>query len=210
MANYYFIVNPAAARGKAARVGLKVNYLCRDRHVDFKMDSTEKPGDATDLAAAAKGKFDCIVAVGGDGTINEVINGLIGGSSKLGIVPVGSGNDFVRALKIPHKPIKAIDILLGMKTRSIDIGQAGNRYFQNGLGIGFDAWVVQETMKVHKLRGTAIYLYSVLRTIYSYTPPLVEIKYNDVCREEKFYMITVGNGISLGGGFKTNPKCHIG
>jgi len=209
LTSYYFIVNPAAARGKAARVGERVKDLCKDRNVDFKLVYTDKPGDATNLADAAKNEFECIVAVGGDGTINEIVNGLIGGSSKLGIVPVGSGNDFVRALDIPHKLSKAIDLLLEMKTRKIDIGQAGDRYFQNGLGIGFDAWVVQETLKVHRLRGTAIYLYSVLKTIYSYKPPLIKIEYNDVSREEKFYMITVGNGISLGGGFKLTPNASL-
>jgi YegS/Rv2252/BmrU family lipid kinase len=209
LASYYFIVNPVAARGKASRVGAMVNKICKDRNLDFELVNTEKAGDATILAAAAKDKFECIVAVGGDGTINETVNGLIGGASKLGIVPVGSGNDFVRALDLPHKIIKTIDILLAMKTRVIDVGQAGNRYFQNGLGIGFDAWVVQETMKVHRLRGTAIYLYSVLKTIYSYNPPVVTLEYNDISREEKFYMITVGNGISLGGGFKLTPNAVL-
>ena len=209
MASYYFIVNPAAARGKAARVGQRVDEICQERKVDFQMVSTEKAGDATELAAAARDKYDCVVAVGGDGTINEVVNGLIGGSSKLGIVPVGSGNDFIRALEHPKNLIKAIDILLALKTREIDIGKAGERYFQNGLGIGFDPWVVQETMKVHRLRGTAIYLYSVLKTIYSYHPPLVRLSYNDVSREERFYIITVGNGISLGGGFKLTPNAIL-
>jgi YegS/Rv2252/BmrU family lipid kinase len=137
------------------------------------------------------------------------VNGLIGGSAKLGIVPVGSGNDFVRALDLPHKVNKAIDILQKMNSRAIDIGLAGDRYFQNGLGIGFDAWVVQETMKVHRLRGTAIYLYSVLKTIYSYKPPMVTLTYKDINRKEKFYMITVGNGISLGGGFKLTPNALL-
>jgi YegS/Rv2252/BmrU family lipid kinase len=209
LTSYYFIVNPTAARGKAARVGEKVRALCKERKVDFQLVYTDKPGDATELAAGVKNKFECIVAIGGDGTINEIINGLIGGSSKLGIVPVGSGNDFVRALKLPHNLTKAFNILLAMKTRAIDIGQAGNRFFQNGLGIGFDAWVVQETKKVHRLRGTAIYLYSVLKTIYSYKPPVVKIEYKDVRREEKFYMITIGNGISLGGGFKLTPNALL-
>jgi len=209
LASYNFIVNPTAARGKAARVAEKVKDICEDRKMDFQLVYTNKSGDATEIASEARDKFDCTVAVGGDGTINEIVNGLMGGKSKLGIVPVGSGNDFVRAMKIPLKLINAMDILLAMNTQAIDIGKAGDRYFQNGLGIGFDAWVVEETIKVHKLRGTAIYLYSVLKTIYSYKPPVVRLQYNQVNREEKFYMITVGNGISLGGGFKLTPNAIV-
>ena len=209
MANYNFIVNPAAARGKAVRVAKKVKDICEDQHLDYQLIYTEKSGDATKFAAESKDQFECTVAVGGDGTINEIVNGLMGGHSKLGIIPVGSGNDFVRVMDIPLNVNKAMNILLAMKTRSIDIGKAGDRYFQNGLGIGFDAWVVEETLKVKNLRGTAIYLYSVFRTIYTYQPPVVNLQYNSVNRTEKFYMITVGNGISLGGGFKLTPNAIV-
>lgn len=209
MSSYYFIVNPAAGRGKADRVGISVKKICKDRNIDFDLVYTSNSGHAIDLAANARDKFECVVAVGGDGTINEIVNGLIGGSAILGIVPVGSGNDFVRALDLPRKTKTAIDVLQTMKTRFIDIGKAGNRYFQNGLGIGFDAWVVQQTMKTKTLRGKAIYLYSVLKTIYSYVPPRVKLFYNDVQREENFYLITIGNGISLGGGFKLTPNAIL-
>ena len=209
MSTYKFIVNPAAARGKAARVAEKVKKLCDNRNMDYEFIYTNKSGEATDYAAKARDNFDCVVAIGGDGTINEIVNGLIGGRSKLGIIPVGSGNDFARALKISLRVTDALDILLAMKIRSIDIGKAGDRYFQNGLGIGFDAWVVEETLNVNKLRGKAIYLYSVLKTIYTYNPPEVHIQYNDIIRKEKFYMITVGNGISLGGGFKLTPNAIL-
>ncbi len=209
MSSYYFIVNPAAGRGKADRVGKSVKKICMDRKIDFDLIYTSKSGHAIDLAANARDKFECVVAVGGDGTINEIVNGLIGGSAMLGIVPVGSGNDFVRALNMPDKTKTAIDVLQTMKTRLIDIGKAENRYFQNGLGIGFDAWVVQGTMKTKALRGKAIYLYSVLKTIYSYVPPKVKLVYNDVQRVENFYLITIGNGISLGGGFKLTPNAIL-
>ncbi len=209
MNSYKFIVNPAASRGKCARVAEKVKDLCAIYKMDADFIYTDKPGDAINFAEKAKNQFDCVVAVGGDGTINEVVNGLLGGGSKLGIVPAGTGNDFVRAVNVPLKLEKAIDNLRAMKTKEIDIGRAGDRYFQNGLGIGFDAWVVQETLEVKKLRGTAIYLYAVLRTIYTYKPPVVRISYNHIEREERLYMITAGNGTSLGGGFKLTPNAIV-
>lgn len=209
MANYKFIVNPVAARGKCARVSKKMIQICIDRNMDYDLVYTSKAGDAIALADQAKNQFDCVVAVGGDGTINEVVNGIMGGSAKLGIVSIGTGNDFVRAVDVPLKLDRAIDNLVNFKTKIIDIGKANGRYFQNGLGIGFDAWVVKQTLKVRKLRGTAVYFYSVLKTIYSYEPPLISLSYNDIRREERLFMITAGNGISLGGGFKLTPLAVI-
>lgn len=209
MTSYKFIVNPTASSGKCARIADQLEKICQSLKMDFDMDFTQKPGDAIDLAQSAREKFECVVAVGGDGTINEVVNGLMGGKAKLGVIPAGTGNDFIKAVSIPLKLDHAIGNLIGMNTQKIDIGIAGDRYFCNGLGIGFDAWVVQESLNVKKLRGKAIYLYSVLKTINSYQPPLIRLTYNKVVREEKLYMVTVGNGISLGGGFKLTPNAII-
>lgn len=205
MGNFKFIVNPAAARGKSAKIAKKLNHLCQARGVDFDMVYTSKRGEATELAREAAGQFECIVAVGGDGTVNEVVNGIVGCQVKFGIIPIGSGNDFVKAIHIPLKLEAALDTLTALNTRWVDVGRAGSVYFQNGLGIGFDAWVVQESFKVKRLRGNAIYLYSVIKTIYGYQAPYMQLRYDDIKRQEKIFMITVGNGTSLGGGFKLTP-----
>jgi len=209
MARYKFIVNPAAGRGRCLHEAEKVKIFCNDYDLDHKIFYTLKSGDAITFAREGRDSFDCVVAVGGDGTINEVVNGLIGGRAKLGVVPVGSGNDFIKAVAIPEKLEKALINLTRLKSQKIDVGQAGDRYFINGLGIGFDAWVVKETLGIKKFRGMAIYLYAVLKTIYSFKPPQVLLRYDDISREEKFFMITVGNGISLGGGFKLTPQALI-
>jgi diacylglycerol kinase (ATP) len=205
MGNFKFIVNPAAARGKSAKVAKKLKHLCQSNAIDYDIVYTSKRGEATELAREATVQFECIVAVGGDGTINEVVNGLVGSNVKFGIIPIGSGNDFAKAIHIPLKLNSAFNSLMALNTRPVDVGKAGNMYFQNGLGIGFDAWVVQESFKVKRLRGNAIYLYSVFKTIYGYQAPEMEIRYDDVNRQEKIFMISVGNGTSMGGGFKLTP-----
>ncbi len=187
----------------------EVRIFCDANRLDYDLVYTQKQGDAQMYAKASRDKFECVVAVGGDGTINEIVNGLMGGNAKLGIVPIGSGNDFIRAIDIPSSINAALQNLIRMKTQKIDIGKAGDRYFQNGLGIGFDAWVVKRLLEIRKLSGTAMYLYAVIKTIYSYKPPTVHLSYNDINRTEKFYLITVGNGTSLGGGFKLTPDAII-
>ncbi len=209
MTNFKFIVNPRAARGKGMEVGKTIEASCRSRALDYDLEYTSRPYQAIEIADAACQKFGCIVAVGGDGTINEVVNGIIGKKVKLGIIPIGSGNDYVRVLNIPLRIPQAFACLLEQKTRIVDAGKAGEVYFAKGLGIGFDAWVVITSQKVTKLRGNAIYLYSVLRTMYSYKSPWMRLTYNNSVLEDKMFMITVGNGVSLGGGFKLTPFAKL-
>ena len=205
MASIKFVVNPAAARGKCARVAKDLEQLCRDRKLDFDFEYTQKEKDAIGIAQKAADSFDVVVAVGGDGTIHETVNGLMEGKAKFGVIPVGSGNDFVRAMKIPSGLTQALDTVVAGHSKRIDIGKADHTYFPNGMGIGFDSWVVETSKSVRKLRGSTIYFYSVLRTIYSYQAPVMRLRYGDVDREEKIFMVTIGNGISLGGGFKLTP-----
>lgn len=209
MASIKFVVNPAAARGKCARIAKDLEQLCRDRKLDFDLEYTQKEKDAVHIARKAAGSFEIVVAVGGDGTIHETVNGLMEGKAKFGVIPVGSGNDFVRAMKIPSNLIQALDAVVAGESKRIDIGKADSTYFPNGMGIGFDSWVVETSKGIRRLRGSAIYFYAVLRTIYSYEAPVIRIRYNDVDREDKIFMLTIGNGISLGGGFKLTPHAIL-
>ncbi len=173
------------------------------------MEQTQGPWHAAELADRATGKFPVVVVVGGDGTFNEVLNGVFGKKVTIGLIPVGSGNDFVRSTDIPFGLDLALKKVLNGKVRRIDVGKANDRYFHNGLGIGFDAWTVQTSLNVRYLRGNAMYLYSVLRTLISYRPNPLTIKMNGQTLRNDYFMISVGNGGSMGGGFKLTPDARI-
>jgi YegS/Rv2252/BmrU family lipid kinase len=205
MSNYKFIVNPAASRGKGNSMGKWLEKECQIRNLDFDIQYTTRPGDASEIAANSTNDFKNIIAVGGDGTLQEVINGLNNIDINIGIIPVGTGNDFVRAMNIPIEPQKALNTLIGGHIKQIDAGKVGERIFHNGVGIGFDAWVVYESLKIKMLRGHAIYLYSIIKTLKNYKAPLMELKFNDKSVTKKLFLITVGNGTSLGGGIKLTP-----
>lgn len=209
MSIYKFIVNPASSRGKGNVTGKWLERECANRNLDFDLQYTKSPGHATEIASNSIGSFENIISVGGDGTLQEVINGTFGNNIKIGIIPVGTGNDFVRAVNIPINPSAALDILIEGNDKQIDVGKIGDRIFHNGVGIGFDAWVVNESLKIRKLRGHLIYLYAILKTLKNYKAPLMEIKYHEKSIIQKLFLVTVANGISLGGGIKLTPFAKI-
>jgi len=209
MLTYKFIVNPASSRGKGSITGKWLEKECENRNLDFDLQYTNSPGHATEIASKSVKDFEYIIAVGGDGTLQEVMNGLFGYDTKIGIIPVGTGNDFVRAANIPIKPTEALDIIIDGKLKQIDVGKVGDRIFHNGVGIGFDAWVVNESLKIKKLRGHLIYFYAILKTLKNYRAPFMEINYHEKSISQKLFLVTVANGTSLGGGIKLTPFAQL-
>ncbi len=207
--DYYFIVNPVSGRGKGKIIGEHIIDHLNRLSIDFEVEWTERPGHAIELAEQGVKNHTVIVAVGGDGTMNEVLNGMAGGNNVLGLIPVGSGNDFARAVGIPFDFKQALEVLLRGRKKQIDLGKANERFFGNGVGIGFDAYVVHNSLKVRRLRGNAIYLYSVLRTLKEYKPVPLEIHFNGSTKIDDFFMISVGNGVSMGGGFYLTPDAQM-
>ncbi|NOY76761.1 MAG: diacylglycerol kinase family lipid kinase [Calditrichaeota bacterium] len=206
---YFVILNPHSGRGKAAKLRPKIEETLRRKNLDFVLVETQGQGHAEKLAREAPPDFDVIVAAGGDGTANEVVNGLMKNPRPMGLIPTGSGNDFARAMAIPFQWQKAIDVLIQNQEKRIDVGWVNGRYFPNGFGVGFDALVVLESSKVTRLRGFLIYLYSVLKSIFFYSSPHLTIHLDNRHKiEGRIFMLTVGNGVSLGGGFLLTPNAQ--
>ncbi|MFH1338657.1 MAG: diacylglycerol kinase family protein [Candidatus Omnitrophota bacterium] len=205
------IVNPAAGRKKAKKSIPAIRRILTEKNLDFDIDVTSHAGEATRLSQkATKNDFRIIVAAGGDGTIHEVANGMIDSGCTLGVIPLGLGNDFAKGIGIPFKLEEACLAISEGITRSIDVGKINNRYFVNGLGIGFDALVARESKGVRKLPLSRwIYLCAALKALVTFKPKQVKIDFAKTSLEKKILLVAAGNGKSSGGGFLLTPEAEF-
>ena len=236
MSKIQVILNPAADRGHARELAPQIKaWLCENGEVGWA--ETTRPGQATELAArACEEGYDVVVAAGGDGTAQEVINGLMEargaagggqgetGRSALGLIPIGSGNDFawmvgvapgVRRTRDLALVKAAVERIRAGQTRMIDLGRICDgtgacRYFDNGVGIGFDAIVNAESRKLKPLRGFAMYLAAVLKTMACTIARRRRFSNStDNASRSHLLMISVANGRRYGGGFYVTPQAEL-
>jgi len=210
MKRYKLIANPAAGRGKANAAVLQVVELFKARGASFDLELTTGPRQAAEIARRSLGGFDVIVAIGGDGTVNEIVAGMLHSGKPLGIIPSGSGNDFIKALNIPNSIAKAVDVVLAGNTSTIDVGRINGTYFVNAVGIGFDAAVNRASYGInHGKRGLWLYVCALIRTLGKYDPVRVTVSINGEVLNGDLYLLTIGNGTTVGGGFKLTPHAKV-
>jgi YegS/Rv2252/BmrU family lipid kinase len=205
------IFNPAAGKGKAALVWPKIKQIFDASKVNYDFVTTTKRGDGTPLATAAvQAGYDTIVAVGGDGLANEVLNG-IGEKTTFGIIPCGEGNDFLKMFGQTFADVEAnCQAIINGKTRKIDIGVINGRLFLNMIGIGFDGEVAERKAQTSKyLSGFYAYLVQIFPLLLTYKPKTVQIKMNGVQLKADILLLTIGNGRYSGGGFKLTPEAEL-
>lgn len=203
-----FIVNPVAGSGRAKSAIAIIEDEMHKRGLDFKVLLTERPGQAAELARqAVEEGSDSVVAVGGDGTAYDVACGLIDHRVPMGIIPVGTGNDFIKAVGIPKDVRQAIDFMLTHPARPVDVGRLNDRLFINVSGTGFDVQVLECMEDAKKLfRGIWPYLIGVVRAIFRYRPVHVAWTVDGVTHEREVLLCAVANGRFIGGGI---PICPI-
>ncbi|XUW99835.1 MAG: diacylglycerol kinase family protein [Dehalogenimonas sp.] len=218
------IVNPAAGCGASAKHWPHIKRQLEKLGIKYDVVFTERIGHAIELAReAAKGHYNYIVAVGGDGTINEVVNGLLavpGHNVALGVVNTGTGSDFVRSLGIPRDPDRACHHLLSDKRIKVDVGviewgingTAGRRYFVNAAGVGFDAEATETRRNLPRIfRGPVSYVVGVFKTLVAYRNKRINIKLDETDeRHKKVLSVIVANGKYFGGGMKVAPAAELG
>ena len=221
MTTFFIIANPVAGRGACAKVIPQVERILEHHEAEFQLVQTAEPWHGYELARAAAQEFDVVVALGGDGTANEVINGLISakkeglGVAVLGVIGAGRGNDFADTLAIPDDLNSACRVLLQNQSRPIDIGRVfggdvpDGRYFGNCLGVGFDAIATIEASKLPKMGGFLSFLLAILKTIILYNKaPVSTVTFDEESVTQPSLMISVMNGRRLGGGFIMAPKAE--
>lgn len=220
MRKHCVIVNPTAGKGSASRAIPEITACLDSLKVNYDLILTDHPGHAISLAEeAGTNGYVTVVAVGGDGTVNEVINGLMaaknGGAltSSLGVIPVGRGNDFSFGMGIPQDISSACQLLVDGHKRKIDVGwvRGGDypdgRYFGNGIGIGFDTVVGFEAAKLPPfISGMPAYLIAALKTIFLYfDAPLLRIEIDGKVLEQPCLLVSMMNGRRMGGSFLFAP-----
>jgi YegS/Rv2252/BmrU family lipid kinase len=212
------ILNPIANHGRSMQLASDLRPLLAQLNADW--SGTEHPGHATELARSAGGQgYDLVVAAGGDGTVHEVINGLMQVPEKerpaLGIIPLGSGNDFAHILGVPGDPSQALQACLTGQARSLDMGSVRDEndrleYFNNTLGIGFDAVVTIRTRKIISIHGFLMYFVATLQTILrNFTPMDLHVETDRESWDQATIMLTLGNGPREGGGFIVTPDAKL-
>jgi YegS/Rv2252/BmrU family lipid kinase len=213
------ILNPMADMGNAWRIARDLRSIT-EQHGGVDWSGTVYPGHAIELAQqAGEQGYDMVIAMGGDGTVHEVVNGLMRVSAEkrpmLGVVPAGSGNDFAHALGVPQKADHALVCALNGQPTPVDLGlmtdaQGKKEYFDNTLGIGFDAIVTIRSHKLPVVRGFLMYLTAVIQTIaLNHNAIGMKIETEDQKWEQSNLLLTLCNGPREGGGFMMAPNAKI-
>lgn len=221
MKNYLIIVNPAAGRGFARKSLQHLKDAADKSQKDYRLFLTESPGHATILVKENQVQDDIIISVGGDGTLNEVINGIdFDKNPTFGILPVGSGNDFSTNINFKKNYLDNLSILFNTDHKIIvaDVGYFSVKsdtvehtgYFLNGIGLGFDAYVAFINQNEKMFSGISSYIYAVLKSLRFFNSFEADIKLNgQFVKMPKMFLYAIGNGHSSGGGFYLTPGALI-
>jgi diacylglycerol kinase (ATP) len=217
------IINPVAGAGRTRRIWPRLMGLFQGSGLRFEYSITEAPGHAIELArAAARNGYDTVVSVGGDGTINEVVNGLYASGSikdiALGIVSTGTGSDYIRTVGIPRHYEDACHCFLNPQKRTVDLGvveytdngKPVERLFVNFCGFGFDAEIVRRTTRQFKALGSlTAYLMGLLVTLVAYRNKDISLKVDGEMIEKRVCAVIMNNGKYGGGGMLAAPDADL-
>ncbi len=210
---HIFILNPVAGKGRTLKLIPDIEKYFADTREDYIIEITGYPGHATEIAGKyASGQPCRIYSVGGDGTLNEVLNGMAESDSILAAIPSGSGNDFIKSIVGKDDLKNILARTIQGKEQQIDIARASDKYFINIASLGFDALVVHRTQHFKKLpfiTGKVAYVLGILTAILQRKTSMLDIRLDEDCIRTGTLLIAVGNGRYYGGGMLALPMAEI-
>lgn len=220
MKKFHFIVNPNSGKGRGGRILRALVSILERKGTNHKISITSAKLDAKRIVTNLELlKNDILVAVGGDGTVNEVVNGIVDSRKEVrfAVLPIGSGNDFARSVNLLDDWQNVLDyILISDNYKVIDLAKIEvtdskffSRYFACNCGIGFEAEVAFQASLNKYLKGLPLYLFSVLKVMKNYSSSNYFGKLDTFEINSKKILISIGNGITAGGGFKLNPFAKL-
>jgi YegS/Rv2252/BmrU family lipid kinase len=205
----YAIINPISGAGPKSRIPQLIASRCKKEGHAFEIAQTEYVGHATVLTRKAiDDGADCVIAVGGDGTVNEVARSLLHSDVVLGIIPKGSGNGLARELHIPMDIRRAMDVILAGHTSVIDACRANDHVFFCTCGVGFDA-AISAKFAEEKRRGSLTYLKDIVEKYLDYKPEAYTLQIGDDTIREKAFLITCANASQYGNNAFIAPNADI-
>jgi diacylglycerol kinase (ATP) len=206
----FLIINKFAGhRKKYSTAVYHLVSVLQENGCEVEYSYTNHPGHATELASTAASKgFDMVVAIGGDGTMNEVAQGLIGTSTPMGIIPMGSGNGLARDLGISMNIKKSARVLVERNVKQIDVCRVNNQRFLCTSGIGFDAQVADKMGK-SSTRGFLRYIQLTIQESIAFKPFKIKMKVNDILIEKPVFLVTFANARQFGNNAYIAPFASI-
>ena len=204
-----FIINPQSGKGRGARLTKEIEKYCESHGIEYKIHLTAAKGDGEKIAheLTEENLNAEIIAVGGDGTFHEVLNGLVAPSEcTLGFIPAGRGNDFARSANLSRKVSEAMKVITNGNTKHIDYINCESRRCLNVAGTGLDIDVLE---RVDGHKGNLKYVKSLLYCIKHFTPYKVKVEIGDTEQEYDCIMAGICNGKAFGGGITLSPLSEI-
>jgi YegS/Rv2252/BmrU family lipid kinase len=204
-----FIINPRSGEKAPTELNERIGGIIDYTRFDVEGVLTEYSGHAHELAQqAVKDNYHYVIAVGGDGTVNEVASALVNTKTVLGIIPTGSGNGLARHLKIPGDIDSAIETINNRTEKFIDSVDINGKYFFNVAGVGFDAYIAEQFGK-DGMRGYKAYRKLIFKNYFGYTPNSYEVFTPDANLSVNALMISFANGKQWGNGAIISPKSSV-
>lgn len=206
----FVLVNPFAGKKKISKTLETLKGYYTSKKIAFQISDTSNSSGVGESVKAFDESFSDLIIVGGDGTINEAVNNITF-DRPVSIIPVGTGNDFVKNLTIGNSLEEYLKTSVEGSVTQIDLGKCNDRLFVNGVGIGFDGQIVEDMIakRVPLLRGHAAYYYHVLRILGSYRARQFRFQIEESTSEKDLILLTIGNGTTFGGGFKLMPEARL-